>query len=118
MQSRVRPTAAWAADGLVGRTSAARLGRGAVACRGIVGEHYWDFGDDLTELEATPRGVALYLRVAEALPEDVDRGVARIDPRAMLALGLASDEVVSITGRRTTLARVADAGRGGGGQIR
>jgi transitional endoplasmic reticulum ATPase len=61
---------------------------------------------------------AIYLRVAEALPEDVDRGVARIDPRALDVLGLASGDVVSITGRRTTLARVGDAGPDARGVIR
>jgi transitional endoplasmic reticulum ATPase len=84
----------------------------------MVGEHFWDFGDDLTDLEAAPSEVAIYLRVTEALPEDVDRGVARLDPRALDALGLAAGQVVSITGRRTTLARVAASGSGTGGQIR
>jgi hypothetical protein len=96
----------------------------------MVGEHIWDLGDDpgtpatwepaAREIEPAvepPEG-AIYLRVVEALPADVDRGIARVDPLAMAALGLAADQVVSITGRRSSLARVAEAGPSARGLIR
>ena len=102
----------------------------------MVGEHFWDFGDEpaapasspqqapeaerLTPVEppVEPPEGAIYLRVAEALPEDVERGVARVDPRALAALGLRADQVLSITGRRTTLARAVDGGPDAPGLIR
>jgi hypothetical protein len=71
-----------------------------------VGEHFWDLGDDPgtpATWEPAPREVepaveppegAIYLRVAEALPDDVDQGIARIDPLAMEALGLAADFIL------------------------
>jgi transitional endoplasmic reticulum ATPase len=56
----------------------------------------------------------VYLRVAEALPEDVEHGFARIDPEAMEALGISPGGLVRIEGRRSTVVRVqpdAAAGR-------
>ncbi|MDP3995906.1 MAG: AAA family ATPase, partial [bacterium] len=47
------------------------------------------------------------LKVAEANPRDVGRGIARIDPEAMGKLGIAdTGEVISIKGKRETVAKV------------
>ena len=48
-------------------------------------------------------------RVAEALPKDVGRGLARLDPKDMAALGVAIGDVVEISAKRTTAARVMPA---------
>lgn len=53
----------------------------------------------------TPKEV-ISLRVAEALPKDVGRGIARIDPDEMRRLGLTVGDVVTIEGKRTTVAKV------------
>ena len=64
-------------------------------------------------------GGGIFLRVAEALPGEVGDGVARLDPRAFMALGIAPGEIVAIAGRRTTLVRTAlDPGGEGRGLIR
>jgi len=57
------------------------------------------------------------LRVAEARTKDAGRGIARIDPAVMEALGLAPDVTILIEGTRQTVAVVAtplpeDANRG------
>jgi transitional endoplasmic reticulum ATPase len=44
------------------------------------------------------------LRVAEANPRDVGRGIARIDPKTMGELGLTSGDVIEIIGKRRTVA--------------
>ncbi len=46
-------------------------------------------------------------RVAEARTRDVGRGIARIDPAVMEALGLAPDETIVIEGSRQTAATLA-----------
>ena len=47
------------------------------------------------------------LKVVEANPRDVGRGIARIDPEAMEKLGIAdTGEVISIKGKRETVAKV------------
>jgi len=47
------------------------------------------------------------LKVAEANPRDVGRGITRIDPEVMEKLGIAdTGEVVSIEGKRETVAKV------------
>lgn len=48
----------------------------------------------------------LSLRVAEALPKDVGRGLARIDPEAMEKLGVRVGDVVLLEGKRQTGAKV------------
>jgi transitional endoplasmic reticulum ATPase len=48
----------------------------------------------------------VYLRVAEALPQDVERAIARIDPLAFEALGIEPGALVTIQGRRSTVVRV------------
>ena len=46
------------------------------------------------------------LSVVEARTRDVGRGVARVDPDSMLALGLEAGDLVSVTGSRAAPARV------------
>ncbi|MCU0490891.1 MAG: CDC48 family AAA ATPase [Chloroflexaceae bacterium] len=45
------------------------------------------------------------LRVAEAMPKDVGRGLVRLDPVDMERLGIAVGEFVLLSGQRTTIAR-------------
>jgi transitional endoplasmic reticulum ATPase len=52
---------------------------------------------------------SLSLRVAEALPKDVGRGLARLDPRDLEQLGVTVGDVVEIAGQRKTVARVMPA---------
>src|SRR3990170_2363268 len=57
------------------------------------------------------------LRVAEARTKDVGRGIARIDPSVLAALGLGEGDTIAIDGNRQTVAVVAppypeDANRG------
>lgn len=54
---------------------------------------------------ATTTGT-LILRVAEAFPKDVGRGVARIDPEEMERLDLRIGDLVSIQGKGTTNAKL------------
>lgn len=47
------------------------------------------------------------LKVAEANPRDVGRGLARVDPEVMAQLGIdASGEIVSLIGKRETVAKI------------
>jgi transitional endoplasmic reticulum ATPase len=46
------------------------------------------------------------LRVAEAMPRDVGRGLVRLDPEDIDRLGAAVGDVLAISGQRTTVARV------------
>ncbi|HHT9152285.1 MAG TPA: CDC48 family AAA ATPase, partial [Candidatus Hypogeohydataceae bacterium YC40] len=48
----------------------------------------------------------LSLKVAEAMNRDVGRGIARIDPADMQALGVEIGDVIEILGNRRTVARV------------
>jgi transitional endoplasmic reticulum ATPase len=52
---------------------------------------------------------SIQLRVAEALPRDVGRGILRLDPRDIERLGAAVGDVLRVTGQRTTVARVMPA---------
>ncbi len=59
----------------------------------------------------------LTLRVAEGQSKDVGRGIARIDPQDFERIGVAIGDIVSITGKRTTVAKImpayhADRGKG------
>jgi len=59
----------------------------------------------------------LQLKVAEALPRDVGRGIARIDPKVMEERGLQSGDVVEVRGSKRAYAivlpgRPEDYGRG------
>ena len=51
----------------------------------------------------------LVLRVAEALPKDAGRGLARLDPQDLERLGVQIGEVVEIAGKRRTVARAMPA---------
>ena len=51
----------------------------------------------------------LTFRVAEALPKDVGRGLARLDPKDMAELGIEIGDVVEVAGKQTTVARVMPA---------
>ena len=48
-------------------------------------------------------------RVAEALPKDVGRGLARLDPKDMAELGVEIGDVIEVTSKQTTVARVMPA---------
>jgi len=48
-------------------------------------------------------------RVAEALPKDVGRGLARLDPKDMAELGAEIGDVIEVTSKQTTVARVMPA---------
>jgi len=59
----------------------------------------------------------LTLRVAEGQSKDVGRGIARIDPQDFERIGAAIGDIVAITGKRTTVAKImpayhADRGKG------
>ncbi len=49
---------------------------------------------------------SLVLKVKEALPRDVGRAIARIDPEDMKVLGLEVGEIIEIEGKRKTAAKV------------
>ena len=49
------------------------------------------------------------LRVAEALPKDVGRGLARLDPQDLKQLGASIGDVVKISGTQSTVARAMPA---------
>src|SRR5215212_6016381 len=48
----------------------------------------------------------VYLRVAEAFPFDIHRGVARLDQASFDALGIKPGALVHLTGKRRTTVRV------------
>jgi transitional endoplasmic reticulum ATPase len=52
---------------------------------------------------------SLVLRVAEAKPRDVGRGIARADPQDLEKLGAEVGEVIQIEGKRKTVAKVMPA---------
>ncbi|MDO8673303.1 MAG: AAA family ATPase, partial [Dehalococcoidia bacterium] len=52
---------------------------------------------------------SLALRIAEALPKDVGRGIARLDPADIEALGAAIGDIVEVVGKRRAVARVMPA---------
>lgn len=58
-------------------------------------------------MESGPLG-ATY-RVAEALPKDVGRGLARLDPKDMAELGVQIGDIVEVKSKQTTVARVMPA---------
>ena len=49
---------------------------------------------------------ATTLRTTEAQPKDVGRGLARIDPHDMAHLGVEVGDIIQITGKRSTVAKV------------
>jgi transitional endoplasmic reticulum ATPase len=48
-------------------------------------------------------------RITEALPKDVGRGLARLDPKDMAELGVEIGDVIEVTAKQTTVARVMPA---------
>ncbi len=52
---------------------------------------------------------ALTLRIAEALPKDVGRGIARLDPADIERLGAAIGDIVEVIGKRRTVAKLMPA---------
>jgi transitional endoplasmic reticulum ATPase len=56
-----------------------------------------------------PEEASISLRVAEALPKDVGRGLVRLDPQNLDLLGVRIGDVVQITGKRATVARAMPA---------
>lgn len=48
----------------------------------------------------------LHLKVAEALPKDVGRGIARIDPEYMKKIGVEVGDIIEVVGKRKTVVRV------------
>jgi len=52
------------------------------------------------------RNTNLTLKVKEALPKDVGRAIARIDPEDMNALGLEVGDIIEIEGKRKTPAKI------------
>jgi transitional endoplasmic reticulum ATPase len=61
-------------------------------------------GEQMTDQEPD-----LLLRVAEALPKDVGRGLVRLDPQDLERLGVSIGDVVEIVGKRPTVARAMPA---------
>jgi len=51
----------------------------------------------------------LIFRISEALPKDVGRGIARLDPNDMATLELQAGDIVRILGKRATAAKVVPA---------
>ena len=49
------------------------------------------------------------LRAAEALPKDVGRGLARLDPEDLQRLGVEVGDIVRIEGKRATVAKAMPA---------
>ncbi len=54
---------------------------------------------------ATPATSSISIRVAEALEEDIDQGVVRLNLADLDYLGVIPGAVVTIKGKRTTVAR-------------
>jgi transitional endoplasmic reticulum ATPase len=63
----------------------------------------------MTAIDRTAVDCVLALRVAEALPKDVGRGVVRLDPHDLEQLGVAIGEVIQIAAKRATVARAMPA---------
>lgn len=57
----------------------------------------------------TPPAASLQGRVSEASSRDVGRGLVRLDPEDIAMLGVQVGDIVSITGKRTTVARIMPA---------
>jgi transitional endoplasmic reticulum ATPase len=53
----------------------------------------------------------IYLKVAKAYPNDSARGIARLDPNALLTLRLSPGDIIEIEGKRLTAAKVWRADR-------
>ena len=60
----------------------------------------------------------LRLRVTEALGKDMGRAFARMDPQDLQRLGVAVGEIVTVTGKRTTVCKAMPAYKEQRGQSR
>lgn len=60
----------------------------------------------------------LKLKVSEAMPKDLGRGLARLDPADMTRLGLEVGDVVEVIGKRSTVAKAMPAYKEHRGQSR
>jgi len=49
---------------------------------------------------------SMTLRVSESLPKDVGRGVARIDPADMQAIGVSVGDIIEVIGKKNTVAKL------------
>ena len=58
---------------------------------------------------ATAEATSMKLKVAEAMPKDLGRGLARFDPVNMARLGVGVGDVVTVAGKRTTVVKVMPA---------
>jgi transitional endoplasmic reticulum ATPase len=63
----------------------------------------------MSRANVTVEDRTLSLRVAEALPKDVGRGLIRLDPQDLERLGVNIGDVVEIAGKRPTVARAMPA---------
>ena len=63
-------------------------------------------GEAVAVARPTEDGREIFLRVAEALPFDINHGIARLDQAAFDALGVRPGSLVHVTGKRQTTVRV------------
>jgi transitional endoplasmic reticulum ATPase len=61
--------------------------------------------ESLSPPEAYPTNTTGSLRVAEAQARDADRGIVRLDPADLAALGARTGDLLLISGKRTTVAK-------------
>ena len=67
---------------------------------------------------ATAEETSLKLKVMEALPKDLGRGLARLDPADLASLGIAVGDVVTVIGKRATVVKAMPAYKDTRGQSR
>jgi len=58
--------------------------------------------------DASKTGVRVVLRVLEAEPKDVGKGIARLDPEVMEKYGFENGDVIIVEGKKRTVVRVAE----------
>jgi transitional endoplasmic reticulum ATPase len=73
-------------------------------------------GEAVTAAGRTDGGREIFLRVAEALPFDINHGIARLDRGAFEALGVRPGRLIHVTGKRRTTIRAEMAPPGLPGQ--
>ena len=67
---------------------------------------------------ATAEEIGLKLKVMEALPKDLGRGLARFDPADLAGLGIAVGDVVTVIGKRSTVVKAMPSYKDQRGQSR
>ena len=67
---------------------------------------------------ATAEETSLKLKVMEALPKDLGRGLARLDPADLAGLGIAVGDVVTVIGKRSTVVKAMPSYKDQRGQSR